>query len=450
MTAPSHPYIEINPLIPPAPVASTWTRFIHQLEPYEFTGWIDETQSWKETAYIGDWSSLSNKVIVKGPDATRFFEAISVNSFAKFEVGQAKHSIQCAPDGQIVSEGVLMRLGEDEVKFTSGPIYWAEYQFEKGGYDATLEQRGTNDFIIQVQGPASLHILEKASGELQRDYGFMRVKQTRVGGAPVWSLRQGMSGELGFELHGRGEDALTVHNALLEAGASFNVRRLGGRAKMVNHVEACFPSPLVDYMPAVHSDPAFAAFMGQRYPEMLALDHYPAVGSHLVEDQRALYRDPTELGWRKSIKFDHEFIGRDALEPIVANPLRQMVTLVWDKEDVKSVYASLFDEAEPYSFMEMPRALFDGLAIDSVTINDREIGVSTSRCYSYHFRDMLSLCSIDCEHAEIGSRVTVWWGSHGMPMKEIRATVAPAPYKRDNRRVEVASLPILLQKSQGG
>jgi vanillate/3-O-methylgallate O-demethylase len=36
--------------------------------------------------------------------------------------------------------------------------------------------------------------------------------------------------------------------------------------------------------------------------------------------------------------------------------------------------------------------------------------------------------------------VTVIWGNPGEPQKEIRAVVAPAPYKRDNRRADLFKL----------
>ncbi|WP_394194491.1 hypothetical protein [Microbacterium foliorum] len=441
MPALSHHGFEINELIPPAPGAGTWTRFVHQFEPSEFTGWVDESESWKKTAYIGDWSSLPNKLIVTGPDAVRFFQDLSVNSFGNFEVGRAKHSVQCSPEGRVLTEGILMRLGDEEVKFTGGPIYWAEYQFQKGDYDATLVQRGTKDFIIQVQGPRSLDIIERASGEKHRDYKFLNLRKTTIAGHEVWSLRQGMSGELGFELHGDGAHAVEVHQALLDAGQEFGVRRLGGRTKMVNHVEACFPTPLVDYMPAIADDLGFAQFLGQTHPELSYLQHFPSSGSHVPSGPTDAYRDPTELGWGRNIKFDHDFIGSRALEDVVANPARTMVTLVWNKDDVRDVYDSLFREGTPYDYMEMPRALFDSLAMDTVVQNGTTVGVSTSRCYSYHFRDMISLCTIDLAQARPGEQVEVIWGSPGSPQKAIRATVAPAPYKRDNRRVDVTALP---------
>ena len=441
MTATTHPSFFLNEHIPPAPAVSSWTRFIHEFEPSEFTNWIDESESWKQTAYVGDWSSLPNKIVVKGPDAVRFFQDLSVNTFKNFEVGRAKHSVQCSRSGRVITEGILMRLGEDEVKFTGGPLYWAEYQFAKGDYDATLTQRGTSDFIIQIQGPRSLDILEAASGESHRDYKFLNVRQTTVAGHPVWSLRQGMSGELGFELHGDGAHAVEVHQALLDAGKPFGVRRLGGRTKMVNHVEACFPTPLVDYMPAVGDEPEFAHYLAETHPELAYLAYFPSTGSHVPAAYDDAYRTPHELGWGRSINFDHEFIGRAALEESAAAAHRAMVTLVWDKDDVKDVYASLFDSQTPYDFMEMPRALFDSFAVDSVRVDGREVGVSTSRCYSYHFRDMISLSSIDSEHAEPGQQVEVIWGSPASPQKRIRATVARAPYKPDNRRIDLADLP---------
>ncbi|MDP6175621.1 MAG: hypothetical protein QGF09_15760 [Rhodospirillales bacterium] len=55
---------------------------------------------------------------------------------------------------------------------------------------------------------------------------------------------------------------------------------------------------------------------------------------------------------------------------------------------------------------------------------------ATSRGYSYYFREMISLCTIDMAYSEIGTEVTVIWGEPAGPQKKIRAKAAPAPYKR--------------------
>jgi vanillate/3-O-methylgallate O-demethylase len=426
------------PAVPLARKVPTYTRFGTTFEPWEYTDWIDESMSWKETVYIGDWSPLE-KFRIKGPEALKFFSSIAVNSFAKFDVGQAKHIILCSKAGKIMGEGVLMKQAEEDYLFTSGPgVAWARYLFGKGNFDAEARLIGASQFILQVQGPASLFVMEKATGENLRDIGFMRFRSTQIGNKQFMALRQGMAGEIGYELHGPIEHAVEIYNALLDVGEEFGMRRLGGRAKMVNHVEACFPTPSVDYVPAMFGEHEreFADTFGKNAREI----YRTTDGSFEYADISELYRTPVELGWKKNVKFDHEFIGREALEPEVSNPKRTMVTLVWNPEDVAEVYASHFKKGVPFQYMEMPRNILGCVFADKVIKHDNVVGVSTSRCYSYYFREMLSLCVLDVSLCEPGTEVSVVWGRPGTPQKHIRATVAPAPYKRDNRRLDVNQL----------
>jgi vanillate/3-O-methylgallate O-demethylase len=440
MTAPkaqgSLPHAAALPL---AREVHTYTQFGSTFEPWEYTDWIDESMSWKDTLYIGDWSPLA-KMRVKGREALKLFSAIAVNSFAKFDVGQAKHIILCNRSGKIMGEGVLMKLAEEDYIFTSGPgVAWADYQFRRGQYDAEAWQIGPRQFILQVQGPNSLFVMEKVTGESLRDIGFMRFRDTQIGNVSCKALRQGMAGEIGYELHGPMEHAHEIVNTLLEHGRDYGIRRLGGRAKMVNHVEACFPTPSVDYVPALFGEEE-RDFTAAYFSPNAQANYRTTDGSLAPSDIAVLYRTPVELGWRKNVKFDHDFIGRAALEPEVANPKRTMVTLVWNADDVASVYASLFRQETPYLYMEMPRNILGCVFADTVKKDGRPVGVSTSRCYSYYFRQMLSLCVLDVELCEPGTDVSVIWGRPGTPQKEIRAKVAPAPYKKDNRRADISRL----------
>ncbi len=436
------PSIALTPVVPVDRGVSTYTRFAGFFEPYEYTGWVDESLSWKNGCYIGDWSPLA-KFHVKGSDALQLFSDISVNSFSRCDIGHAKHLSLCNGAGKLMGEGILMRLADDEFLFTSGPgVPWVTYMHEQGGYRARATQLGMSQFITQVQGPQSLHLLEQVTGESLRDIGFMRFRKSRIGAMEFIVLRQGMAGELGYELHGSSEHGLAIYQTLLDAGRGFGIRRLGGRTKMVNHVEACFPTPSVDYIPALYSNDQKAYFdwCGGRFRSMVNTRPSTA-GSLVFDDLATLYRSPVELGWEKSIKFDHDFVGRGALEEEVAHPRRKMVTLVWDSEDVIDVFASLFRSGEPFDPMEMPRDLLGCMCVDDVLRDGRSVGASTSRCYSHFFRQMLSLCTIDAHSSEPGTKVAVVWGAPRGPQKRVRATVAPAPYKRDNRRVDVANLP---------
>jgi vanillate/3-O-methylgallate O-demethylase len=428
------------PAVPVAREVHTYTRFGTTFEPWEYTDWIDESMSWKDTLYIGDWSPLA-KMRVRGPEALEFFSSIAVNSFAKFDIGQAKHIILCNQMGKIVGEGVLMRLEGNDYLFTSGPgVAWADYQFKRGKFQAEAQLISDRRFILQLQGPNSLFLMEKATGESLRDIGFMRFRETRIGNRPFLALRQGMAGEVGYELHGAIEDAPEIYRILLDMGAEFGIRRLGGRTKMVNHVEACFPTPSVDFVPAIFGEDE-REFAHSYFSENARSIYRTTDGSFEYTDIAQLYRTPVELGWKKNVKLDHEFIGRAALEPEVLQPRRTIVTLVWNADDILEVYASLFrKEGGPLQYMEMPRNVLGCVFADNVTRDGENVGVSTSRCYSYYFREMLSLCVIDVALAEPGNEVTVVWGRPTGPQKRIRATVARAPYKKDNRRADLSKL----------
>ena len=91
--------------------------------------------------------------------------------------------------------------------------------------------------------------------------------------------------------------------------------------------------------------------------------------------------------------------------------------------------------------MDMPRDQRGFMYADKVIKDGKPVGVSTSRGYSYYFREMLSLCTLDVACCEPGTEVIVIWGSPGGSRKEIRAKVAPAPYKTDSRKLDTHNLP---------
>ena len=131
----------------------------------------------------------------------------------------------------MASEGIVARLGGEEFRYTAGSCDWLVWQFSQGGWDAEVTDISPETFIFAVQGPASLFILEKAAGESLRDLGFNRTRGARVGGLPVRVLRTGISGELGYELHGPADDADAVWRLVTAAGQEFGLRHLGFRSQ---------------------------------------------------------------------------------------------------------------------------------------------------------------------------------------------------------------------------
>lgn len=408
----------------------------------EYTDWIDESMSWKKTCYVGDWSWLPD-LLLKGPDAIKLLSEISVNSFARFDVGQLKHVIQCNEGGKIIAQGVCIRTGKEEFHLQWTPAFWTDYKLKSGKYEATGEFVDTTNY--QVSGPNALFVLEKLCDEsVLRDVPFAYFRSIRIKGYDVLAMRMGMAGEIGFELQGPGEHAREIYDAILEAGKEWGIRRMGGRVAMLNHLEAFYPTTGFDYLPAIFEDgmQGYREYLEKQAWGQSLLYGFRVGGSFEGQKASDYYRNPVELGWLDRIKFDHDFIGRKALEKIAADPKRTSVTLVWNSDDVMDVYASLFRKGEElYDFMDLPKSPRGQMRVDKVVKDGKLVGLATSRGYSVYFREMISLCTIDLEYARPGTQVTVVWGTPGGRQKEIQATVAPVPYKKENARIDLHELP---------
>jgi syringate O-demethylase len=186
----------------------------------------------------------------------------------------------------------------------------------------------------------------------------------------------------------------------------------------------------------------------KKYREWLPAAGYEATGSiggsfvsNNIEDY---YLTPYDLGYGPVVKFDHDFIGRAALEKIAANPRRRKVTLALNSDDVMKGMSTLFEpRAGRTKYFEFPSAVYSTLPYDKVVKDGKVIGVSTWCGYSSNEGKMLTLAMIDIEHSEPGTEVTFVWGEEGggsskptverHKQLEIRATVAPVPYAEPAR-----------------
>jgi glycine cleavage system aminomethyltransferase T len=192
------------------------------------------------------------------------------------------------------------------------------------------------------------------------------------------------------------------------------------------------PSPV----PAIYTGAAL-----KPYRQWLSERSYEATaslgGSYVADDVSAYYLTPWDLGYGSLVKFDHDFVGRAALEAMSANPRRSKVTLVWNGDDVARALGTLFSPGEPAKFIDLPLANYATLPFDRVMKGGRPAGLSTYTGYTVNERAMVSLAILDNEHANPGTEVTVVWGEEGGGSSkptverhrqvEIRATVAPVP-----------------------
>jgi len=432
-------FYPFSPYVPHDPSTFLYIGNMHaHAVPFEFSGWREETMAWKTGAYLNGNLNPSPTYRITGPDALRFLSDTCVNGFSNFPIASGKHGIMCNEKGQVISDGVLVRLGEDDFI-----TYWMDpyisYALEKGNYDAKGQDLTGEVFLFQLAGPRSLEILEKATGQDFHDVKFMRAKEGSIDGMGFYALRMGMAGTLAYELHGATKDAHAIYQALMKAGEEFGIRRLGQRAYMMNHTEDGFPQAYYHFPYPWAEDKVFAERIG---PLVNAMWN-PLRGS-MGQDLEPRYREVVELGWSKMVKLDHDFVGRAAIEKLIANPVRTMVTLLWNTEDILDVHRSQFQPGEHFLPMDDPNnPCGTGLYADRVEKNGKFVGVSSGRAYSYNYRAMLSLCSINVEEAEFGNEVEVIWGEPGTRQKRIRAIVSRFPYLNEgrNQSVDTSTIP---------
>lgn len=435
--------IPFSPVIPWEGDVKTFFMMGPLQYPLEFNGWREESDSWKEGAYLGAAISLPPVYVVKGPEAERFLSEYFVNDFSRLAVGGSRHAIACDRRGRIMIDGVLLRTAEDEF-YTCWLDPYIGYVFAKSSYKATGEALTGQRFLLQVGGPRSLEILERAAQEDLHDVEFGYHRLTKIAGAEVRVFRLGMAGTLSYEVHGDVADGQRVYRAIWEAGRGLGLQKLGHRAYMLNHTENGFPQAYYHFPYPWYEDPDFAQYLNQR-PEAGFLVASPRLLGSMGENIEERYVTPFDTGWENRISWDHEFVGREALLEIAKAPRRTVVTLEWNAEDVADVYASQFrDEGPRYEpISDLPNDIhFDAGVLDQrtglprtmayhadrVMKDGRRIGFSAGRMVSHTYRRMISLGFIEREEAVLGNEVVVVWGSPGWPEKEIRATVARFPY----------------------
>jgi glycine cleavage system aminomethyltransferase T len=411
----------------------------------EFTNWRDEQLAWRRTAVLFDQSHHMANLNIKGPDALKVISKLAVNSVAKFPVDMAKQFVAVNYDGYVIGDNILFHLEEDEYQAVGIPpsINWLHFHAATGGYDVKV-WRDDNSFYrkgdprlwrCQVQGPGAMDVIREAIGQEPPKLKFFHMARFKIAGKDVRALRHGMAGEPGFEMWGPWADNDAVQAALLEAGAKHGMVQVGGRAYHTNALESGWlPRPL----PAVYSGDKM-----RPYREWLTENAYettsPLGGSFYSDNIEDYYFTPYELDYGRIIGFDHDFIGREALEKMAADgrsERRKKVTFVWNGDDTAAAYGSMFHKGPLAKFINLPMSLYDTFHADRIEANGKVVGISTWTGYSANERAILSLGTIDTAFAKPGTEVTLVWGEDKPSSKvqvedhvpfKIRATVMPAP-----------------------
>ncbi|GAA0681075.1 aminomethyltransferase family protein [Streptomyces malaysiensis subsp. malaysiensis] len=408
----------------------------------EFTNWRSEQRAWAESCALLDQSHHMVDLFLQGPDALRLLSGLGVNTFNNFGVNKAKQFVAVNPDGQLIGDAILFHLEEELFDLVGHPMVldWVLFHLDRGDYKVTAE-RDENSAVrtdgppkfyrYELQGPTAAAVLEQATQQPLPETKFFTMADFTIAGNTVRGLRHGMAGQPGFELFGPWEEGEAVLAALLAAGKDHGLVRAGAKAYSTANLESGWvPAPI----PAIFGDDPLL----KEYREWLPASAIGAIGGSVDSDDIAdYYLTPYDIGYDRTVKFDHDFIGRAALEELAKHPPRTKVTLVWNNDDVTAALGSLLGDGPGAKYFDLPKIRYALHQEDRVLVDGERIGISLDCGYIANERAMVSLATIAKEHAEPGTEVTVVWGEHPRSAKpqvedhkqwEIRATVAPVPF----------------------
>ena len=265
------------------------------------------------------------ELLVEGPDALKLFSHLAINSFANFPVNRAKQFVPCSYDGHVIGDGILFHLEQDKLRLRRpragrqlDPVPRRDRRLRRRRRHATTARRRIpsgkavtrSHYRYQIQGPNAKHVIEKLNGGPVPEIKFFNMdddQHRRPQGARAASRHGRRAGprDLGPVRRAR-------RDPRRDRRGRQGIRPASGRRRAYasNTLESGWiPSPL----PAIYTGDKLKA-----YRQWLPANSYEATGSlggsFVSTTSRTTTSTPYELGYGPFVKFDHDFIGREALE----------------------------------------------------------------------------------------------------------------------------------------
>jgi len=294
------------------------------------------------------------KYRIAGPDALRYLNRLVTRDVAKLKVGRVAYCVWCNDAGHVIDDGTIFRLGESEYRLCTAERQLDWLLDSALGFEVEVAEVTEEIAALAVQGPTSCYVLRKFGlAGLERLKPF-EVSHHTLRGRVLTVSRTGFTGDLGYELWMRPEDAEPIWDELMEAGRTRGIRAIGSQALNMARIEAGFIMPNLDFVSA---------------------EHTVRVGRD---------RSPLELGLDWLVDFDKgHFTGRRALiEEQRRGPLRRLVGL--DIEGNKPAHdALLYSDASA----------------------KRGVGSVTSALWSPTCKRNIALAMVDAPFLAIGTSV---------------------------------------------
>jgi len=329
----------------------------------------------RNSAGVFDTSPLF-KYRFTGRDAERFLAGVLARDPRTLAPGHAQYTLWCDDRGFVVEDGVLLRHGEREFVLTAAEpnLGWFA-DLSRRRDEVAIEDVSDTLAVLSIQGPRSrgiLAALEPAVGGL----AYFAFTRGTIAGREVTISRTGYTGDLGYEVWARAEDALAVWDAVWEASRGHGVLPFGLQALYMTRIEA----------------------------GLLLLDVDFASSRFAWTDADRATPHELGLGWMlKGLEADERlFVGRDAIRRELAGGTSRFRTtgLVVDWRDWDRVHAEAgLIPPKDHTPVQEEQFVYDD---DGV-----QVGYATSFMYSPMLQRHIAIARVPVASAAPGSKVNI-------------------------------------------
>jgi aminomethyltransferase len=330
-----------------------------------------EYYAFRHSAGLVDITPLF-KYKIRGKDAAMFLSRIIVKDIKKLQLNQATYCCWCDDRGMVVDDGTVMRFGENEYFVTAAdPSYSWFSRFVKN-LDVHIEDITDSYCGLALQGPMSREILKKMCDADLDHLKFFWTTTAKADGFTFKISRTGYTGDLGYELWIKNEEALRLFDAVWNAGQDYNIRMSGIAALDMARIEAGLIMNGVDYHSALHA---------------------------LIPEQMS---SPYELGLGWTVNLNRgPFVGHKALKQEKINGSRWAtvgIDINWF--DLEALYKK--QGLPPHT---EPRAWRRSVPIYHKTNKHKQIGYATCGTWSPLLKKNIAIATIEIEYAKPGTEV---------------------------------------------
>ncbi len=244
MTDPNAPQLRRTPLTAVHErLGATLTGFAGWLMPLRYGSETAEHNAVRTAAGLFDLSHMG-EITVTGPGAAAALDYALTGQPSALAPGRARYTMICSEDGGILDDLIVYRLAAGEFLVVANAANTAvvfDALAARSAARAQVTDRTAEYALIALQGPNAAAILAQLTDADLAVVRYYASYPASVAGREVLLARTGYTGEDGFELFTRPEDAEPVWDALTEAGSAHGLAAAGLAARDTLRLEAGMP-----------------------------------------------------------------------------------------------------------------------------------------------------------------------------------------------------------------